>query len=371
MVDTIRSLSELQALFPDNTTGLVSPQDLRDFLVSAMPTGRTATNVVASSTASDLQRAQADYVCDGTADEVQIQYAIDALPAGGGSVVLSEGTFTLAAQLARAIDNVSIIGSGRGTRLNLDSSTAVVSVGVQAGWALLRFDTDAGGVDTASASEFLLDYWEDGTRQTNQLAHGDLSDAPTDAHHTQDHAYRHAIGGADETKAIKVLNRDLAQVDVENTVAETSIYSFSIPAGVLGTTGGIRLSLGGDYLNNAGVNRVLTIRVKLGATIVFSRAFQIVTGADRRKWYLNLWFLNSAVGAQKWFADWYLSPALSDALSIGTSGTEGGAKGAGVASSTEDTTSARTLDVTAEHDAAAATVSIRKEMALLELLPAA
>lgn len=35
MVDTIRTRSALAALFPDNTSGDISPQDLRDFLISA------------------------------------------------------------------------------------------------------------------------------------------------------------------------------------------------------------------------------------------------------------------------------------------------------------------------------------------------
>jgi len=36
MADTQRTLAALQALFADNTTGDISPQDLRDFLVSSM-----------------------------------------------------------------------------------------------------------------------------------------------------------------------------------------------------------------------------------------------------------------------------------------------------------------------------------------------
>ena len=39
MVDTARTVSALQTLFADNTNGDISPQDLRDFLVSVM--GRT------------------------------------------------------------------------------------------------------------------------------------------------------------------------------------------------------------------------------------------------------------------------------------------------------------------------------------------
>ena len=36
MADTARSLSDLQALFADNDSGDISPQDLRDYLVSAL-----------------------------------------------------------------------------------------------------------------------------------------------------------------------------------------------------------------------------------------------------------------------------------------------------------------------------------------------
>src|SRR3989338_6523001 len=56
------------------------------------------TLLVAANDASAAAKRWADYTCDGTADDVQIQAAIDALPASGeiqdGTVVLSEGTFT-------------------------------------------------------------------------------------------------------------------------------------------------------------------------------------------------------------------------------------------------------------------------------------
>jgi len=38
MPDTQRTLAALQALLADNSTGQISPQDLRDFLLSAFPT---------------------------------------------------------------------------------------------------------------------------------------------------------------------------------------------------------------------------------------------------------------------------------------------------------------------------------------------
>ncbi len=52
------------------------------------------TLIVASSTYPAT--AYADYRCDGTNDEVQIQAAIDALPSAGGTVELTAGTFNVA-----------------------------------------------------------------------------------------------------------------------------------------------------------------------------------------------------------------------------------------------------------------------------------
>lgn len=54
-------------------------------------TGRTPKITVASSTAANQSRY--DYICDGVADDVQIQAALDSLPAIGGMVELSEGIF--------------------------------------------------------------------------------------------------------------------------------------------------------------------------------------------------------------------------------------------------------------------------------------
>src|ERR1043165_8407522 len=57
--------------------------------------------VVASSTAGPLVKAKADYVCDGVADDVQIQAAITAAKAaGGGLVQLTYGQYNCAATLS-------------------------------------------------------------------------------------------------------------------------------------------------------------------------------------------------------------------------------------------------------------------------------
>lgn len=78
---------------------------------------RSATYVVAASNSLANQKAQADYVCDGTADEVQIQAAIDALSSRGGTVLLAEGTYTCSENvtLDRCTDLVGASSGGGGT----------------------------------------------------------------------------------------------------------------------------------------------------------------------------------------------------------------------------------------------------------------
>lgn len=89
----------------------------------------------------------ADYSIDGTADNVQFQAALDALPATGGIIqVMSSGNITFAATVSRAINNVSIIGTGQGTLFNYDDSHALFTVGAQTGWSFKDLSTDAGGI---------------------------------------------------------------------------------------------------------------------------------------------------------------------------------------------------------------------------------
>jgi hypothetical protein len=84
-----------------------------------------ATVTVASSTASTIEKMFANYVCDGTADDVKINQALQDVKVKGGTVQLSTGDFNLAAPLYIEGDNdpttaknVGIIGVGsKSTRL--------------------------------------------------------------------------------------------------------------------------------------------------------------------------------------------------------------------------------------------------------------
>ncbi len=78
--------------------------------------------VVAANNSLAKVKNSADYTCDGTADDVQIQAAIDLIDAaGGGELFLVAGTYTLAATVT-VPDNVTISGEGRATILTVANS---------------------------------------------------------------------------------------------------------------------------------------------------------------------------------------------------------------------------------------------------------
>jgi len=85
-----------------------------DHVVSEPQQPRLATTFVIAAADSDNTE-QADYVCDGTADETEIIQAISDLPTDGGRIILLEGTFVVGATIAFDKGNVIIQGMGWGT----------------------------------------------------------------------------------------------------------------------------------------------------------------------------------------------------------------------------------------------------------------
>ena len=74
--------------------------------------GRAATLIVAASNASSKWTTSADYVCTGTNDDLTINAALAALPAWGGTVVLSDGRFTISKPVSPTISNSVLRGQG-------------------------------------------------------------------------------------------------------------------------------------------------------------------------------------------------------------------------------------------------------------------
>jgi parallel beta-helix repeat protein len=106
-------------------------------------TGSDEFITVAANDSPAAKKIAADYTADGTADEVQIQAAIDALPASGGTVYLLEGTFNIDDTVNLGA-NDRLVGTGNGTILFLVASqpndTEIVNIGANSEISSLKID---------------------------------------------------------------------------------------------------------------------------------------------------------------------------------------------------------------------------------------
>lgn len=107
--------------------------------------------LVAASDALQATRDRADHLCNGTDDNVQINAAIDALPAGGGTIELSEGIFKLDIEVSNDCidiagrDNIHIKGQG----MNI----TILQVDVINSRSVIKGD----GSDRIALSDFTID----------------------------------------------------------------------------------------------------------------------------------------------------------------------------------------------------------------------
>jgi hypothetical protein len=128
------------------------PYWLNDALPVARGTPRSgfnkpyATWVVAAVDSVAPEKANADYVCDGVADEVQITAAL----AGGGRVVLLDGTYVLSAA-ATLISGVALVGMGAGVS-TLSGSGDLLSGAAIAQAQVEDLTFDGGGLAIATSA---------------------------------------------------------------------------------------------------------------------------------------------------------------------------------------------------------------------------
>ena len=102
----------------DNTAALVAHS------ADGTKHSKVARFVIGTST-SGWTSAQVDYLCDGTADQAEINAAITALPATGGEIVILDGTYNITAKISVNKSNVTLSGNGNATILKRMWSSTV------------------------------------------------------------------------------------------------------------------------------------------------------------------------------------------------------------------------------------------------------
>jgi hypothetical protein len=160
-----------------------------------------------------------------------------------------------------------------------------------------------------------------------------------------------------------ILSRDVTVFDNVSSAAETTVYTFTVPANTLSTTRALDIRLWCDFLNNSGANRTLQIRLKYGATTWLDvTSSNIVTSATRYPIFAQAQLsAANATNAQ------YGAGQVIFGNTTGVSGVGVGGQGntsndgfIGVHNAlAEDSTTALALAVTFQNSFSAATVSSR------------
>jgi hypothetical protein len=173
---------------------------------------------------------------------------------------------------------------------------------------------------------------------------------------------------------MRVLNQTGTILDIVSTAAETTLYTFDVPANTIGANGSLVLELAGDWQVNSGTPD-LTLRIKYGGTTFHSAArTSIPTTAARGVWHLRCILQNlNSTGAQHLHGDFAMSDRSGAATGIGQHDTNDlftSEIGSAATDPTVDSTILQTLLVTAQWSASAADRSIRRKSGTLTLVKA-
>ncbi len=167
--------------------------------------------------------------------------------------------------------------------------------------------------------------------------------------------------------SVSVLDRKVTSTEVVSSITETAVYSYSVPANTLSTNRALRCTLIGDFLNNTGGNSNLRVKAKYGATTIFDTQNALTsTSTSRREERLEVELrAANATGAQVAWGRW-------------TSGIDATVAGAAASlefyregahnSVAEDSTAAKTFQITVQHSVNSASVSFRELGVTLELV---
>jgi hypothetical protein len=86
-----------------------------------------------------------------------------------------------------------------------------------------------------------------------------------------------------QTNTVRIYKKATGTLTVVNTATETDVLNETIPASTLGTTGGMRVTLLGDYLNNSGSAKDITVKFYFGGTVFHTVAFTALGSTSFRR----------------------------------------------------------------------------------------
>lgn len=156
----------------------------------------------------------------------------------------------------------------------------------------------------------------------------------------------------------KTLDTSITTATISNSTAETTIYTYNLPANTLSTNKILKIVVAGTYLNNSGGNKTVTIRMKYGATTVITATTgNIATSATVGQFTYTFYLI--AVGATDAQQGYFYG------LHTSGTGVQLAAQDNGTAAI--DSTASADIVVTADLSAANATQTFTKKFATVQL----
>lgn len=160
-----------------------------------------------------------------------------------------------------------------------------------------------------------------------------------------------------------------------NSAVETTLYTFSVPANTIGTTGILSGRAVFTYRQSSGVNQTITIREKWGGTTQIDDVSIVVPAAADLTDLRSLIIDFEIAGANATNAQRMATRLEISAIRASTAGTSGDwgtvplmPPSTITAQATIDQTAARTLEITAQLSAATATQFVNLQYAYLQKL---
>ena len=163
---------------------------------------------------------------------------------------------------------------------------------------------------------------------------------------------------------VELLDTNMNTVTVANTITETSIYSFTVPANLLQSSGGIRVDLSGQLLNNSGAGRTIQVKVKYGSTTMWADVSDSI-GVGTAARGFSLWLIlgaNASTSAQKLTGAIYVGDKTAPTTGVGELGGVGSAFPL-VGTGAENSKTKLTFDILVKFAAADANLVFTKHFA--------
>lgn len=164
-----------------------------------------------------------------------------------------------------------------------------------------------------------------------------------------------------QQNSVVIYKKAVGELDVANTVTETDIVNEVIPAGKLGTTGAMRLTVLCDYKNDTGANKNLTVKFYMGSLVDTITITGVTATATKYPFSLEFLYANQNATNSQILSTFYPFPSLTTTNDVTLLQRL-------PVTSAVDTTVSNTMRVTVTHSAASASLVFRRFYYMIEFL---